>query len=171
MDLQGPSRRPTFARKVFGYNSERIDDWITEERCNIMMICIMISILALAPAGAAEGPRPKRPNIVLIIADDLAWDDCGAFGNPKVGTPSIDRLAREGMRFDRAFTTTSSCSPSRASIITGRYPHSTNAEELHWPLPADQVTFVEALKASGYWTAAAGKWHMGDAIKDRFDLV
>ena len=123
------------------------------------------SVFILAPG--AEGP--KRPNIVLIIADDMAWDDCGAYGNRKVRTPNIDRLAREGMRFDRAFVTASSCSPSRSSLITGRYPHNTDAEELHWPLPPEQVTFVEKLKASGYWTAAAGKWHLGSAVKDRFD--
>ena len=123
----------------------------------------------LSSSRAAE--EPKRPNVVLIIADDMAWDDCGAFGNPKVGTPNIDKLAREGMRFDRAFVTASSCSPSRSSLITGRYPHNTDAEELHWPLPPEQVTFVEKLRASGYWTAAAGKWHLGNAVKGRFDLV
>jgi arylsulfatase A-like enzyme len=120
-------------------------------------------------AWAADGP--KRPNVVLIIADDMAWDDCGAYGNPRVKTPNIDRLAREGMRFDRAFVTASSCSPSRSSIITGRYPHNTGAEELHWPLPPEQVTFVEKLKVSGYWTAAAGKWHLGNAVKGRFDVI
>src|SRR5262249_55318503 len=118
---------------------------------------------------AAGGAR--RPNVVLIIADDMAWDDCGAYGNPRVKTPNIDRLAREGMRFDRAFVTVSSCSPSRSSIITGRYPHNTGAEQLHWPLPPEQVTFVEKLKVSGYWTAAAGKWHLGNAVKGRFDVI
>jgi arylsulfatase A-like enzyme len=129
----------------------------------------LLSLLALAPAGAAEGS--KRPNVVLIIADDMAWDDCGAYGNGGVKTPNIDRLARDGMRFDRAFVTASSCSPSRSSLITGRYPHNTDAEELHWPLPPAQVTFVETLKAAGYWTAAAGKWHLGNAVKSRFDAV
>ena len=123
----------------------------------------------LSTSRAAEGP--KRPNVVLIIADDMAWDDSGAFGNLNVETPHIDRLAREGMRFDRAFVTASSCSPSRSSLITGRYPHATDAEELHWPLPPEQVTFVEKLGAAGYWTAAAGKWHLGNAVKPRFDLV
>jgi len=56
-------------------------------------------------------------------------------------------------------------------MITGRYPHSTGAQQLHWPLPPDQITFVELLKKAGYWTAAAGKWHLGEAVKDRFDLV
>jgi len=84
---------------------------------------------------------------------------------------SPDSKASQGMRFDRAFLTASSCSPSRSSMITGRYPHSTGAQQLHWPLPPDQVTFVELLKKAGYWTAAAGKWHLGNAVKDRFDLV
>ena len=110
-----------------------------------MLWTLGLLYLMLTSANAAEGPN--RPNVVLIIADDMAWDDCGAYGNPMVRTPHIDRLAREGMRFDRAFVTASSCSPSRSSILTGRYPHNTGAEELHWPLPAEQVTFVEKLKA------------------------
>jgi len=128
-------------------------------------------VVLLHIAAPVLAQTASRPNVVLIIADDLAWADTGAYGNAKVGTPSIDRLAREGVRFTHAFVTISSCSPSRASMITGRYPHSTDAEQLHWPLPAAQVTFVEKLKAAGYWTGASGKWHMGQAIKDRFDVV
>jgi N-sulfoglucosamine sulfohydrolase len=115
--------------------------------------------------------KDARPNIVLIIADDMNWNDCGAYGHPNIHTPNIDRLANEGMRFDRAYLTASSCSPSRSSIITGRYPHNTGAEQLHWPLPGESVTFVELLKAQGYYTAAAGKWHLGDAVRNRFDDI
>ena len=75
------------------------------------------------------------PNIILIIADDLAWDDSTPYGHPSVRTPHLQRMAETGMRFDRAMLTISSCSPSRSSIITGRYPHQTDAEQLHWPLP------------------------------------
>jgi N-sulfoglucosamine sulfohydrolase len=114
---------------------------------------------------------PPTPNFVFIIADDMAWDDSGAFGHPYIQTPNLDMLAKQGMKFNQAFLTASSCSPSRASIITGMYPHRTGAEQLHWPIPADKITFVEKLKEAGYWTAQAGKWHMGDFIKDRFDLV
>lgn len=113
----------------------------------------------------------ERPNIVLIIADDLGAEDCGAYGSTAVRTPNLDRLAREGMRFTRAFNTCSSCSPSRSSIITGRYPHATGAERLHMPLPKEQVTFVEKLKGAGYWCAQAGKWHLGPMVRDRFDVV
>ena len=113
----------------------------------------------------------QRPNIVLIIADDMAWDDSGPYGNDRVRTPNLDKLAAEGMKFTNAILTASSCSPSRASIITGRYPHRTGADELHWPVPAKQKTFVEKLRAAGYWTAAAGKWHLGTEIRDRFDLI
>lgn len=112
-----------------------------------------------------------RPNIILFIADDMAWNDCGAYGHPAIRTPGIDRLAADGMRFDRAFLTCSSCSPSRCSIITGRYPHNTGAHQLHQPLPGDQVTFVEKLKAAGYYTASAGKWHLGKATEPKFDFV
>ena len=119
------------------------------------------------PIAAAEGP----PNIVLIIADDMGWEDSGPYGHKAIRTPSLDRLAAGGMRFDNAILTCSSCSPSRSSIITCRYPHNTGAEQLHLPLPKEQTTFVELLKKAGYWTAAVGKWHLGSAVEDRFDVV
>ena len=113
----------------------------------------------------------SRPNIILIIADDLAWDDSEPYGHSTIRTPNLTRMAESGMRFDRAFLTISSCSASRSSLITGKYPHRTDAEQLHWPLPGNQVTFVELLREAGYWTAAAGKWHLGNEVKDRFDRI
>lgn len=130
----------------------------------VLQLCCL---LVFTDRGWAE----EQPNLVLIIADDMAWDDAGFSGNEGVATPNLDRLADGGMRFTNAFLTASSCSPSRCSIITGRYPHQTGAEELHWPLPKDQITFVEKLREIGYWTAAAGKWHLGEAVRDRFDVV
>ncbi len=113
----------------------------------------------------------QLPNFVLILADDLGWDDLSPFGHESIMTPNLQRLADGGMRFERAFLTTASCSPTRASLLTGRYPHQTDAEQLHWPVPKEQVTFVEKLKEKGYWTGAAGKWHLGDALRDRFDKI
>lgn len=141
-------------------------EWLRQ--CRLVIVAAILTPALFACLIAAPS---ARPNFIVFIADDMAWDDCGAYGNAGVRTPHLDRLAREGMRFDRAFVTASSCSPSRASILTGRYPHATGARELHWPLPDDQATFVEALRTAGYWTAAAGKWHLGESAKRRFDVV
>lgn len=137
------------------------------------LISIMtIAVLVSCCFGNAESlPQKDLPNLVLIIADDMNWDDCGAYGHPAIRTPNIDRLAKEGLLFQHAYLTTNSCSPSRASIITGRYPHNTGAEQLHWPILEGIPSFVGHLKSSGYYTAAAGKWHMGDAIRDDFDRI
>lgn len=124
-----------------------------------------------APAGETVPAAEPLPNLLLIIADDLAWNDSSAYGHAALRTPHLARLAREGLRFDRAYVTASSCSPSRASLLTSRFPHNTGAEELHWPVPENQVTFVEKLREAGYWTGAAGKWHLGEAMKSRFDTV
>lgn len=113
----------------------------------------------------------QPPNFVIFVADDMAWNDCGAYGNPAVRTPNIDRLAKQGMRFDRALLTCSSCSPSRCSMLTGRYPHNTGAGELHLPLPEDQVLLTTPLRKAGYWTAAIGKWHLGKSAESQVDQV
>src|ERR1041385_5372993 len=102
----------------------------------VLGICVHLCSSVVSFCLAAESPWP---NFVIFIADDVSWDDVGPYGNPRVHTPNIDRLAGEGMRSARAILTTSSCSPSRCSILTGRYPHATGAAELHMPLPADQV--------------------------------
>lgn len=129
--------------------------------------CAAASMFSIKSGAAPAAP----PNIILIIADDLGAEDSAPYGSKAVRTPNLARLAREGMRFTQAYNTCSSCSPSRCSIITGRYPHAHGAERLHMPLPKEQVTFVEKLKAAGYYTAQAGKWHLGPAVKDRFDAI
>jgi N-sulfoglucosamine sulfohydrolase len=128
------------------------------------------SLLALLSFAAVAHPA-ERPNVVLLIADDLGAEDAGFTGNKAIRTPNLDRLAKDGLRFDRAFLTCSSCSPSRCSMLTGRYPHSHGAMRLHEPLPADQVTFTQKLRDAGYWTALAGKTHIGPPALKSFDLV
>ena len=115
--------------------------------------------------------KSDRPNFIIIIGDDISWNDLGCYGNPTVKSPNIDQLASEGIKFTNTFLTASSCSPSRCSIIAGRYPHNTGAAELHTPLPAGMPTLPGELKKSGYYTAAAGKWHLGPNPKSDFDLV
>jgi len=141
---------------------------------SIMYVTVII-LLSLCTLTITEShtnsSQNQPPNLILIIADDMAWNDCGACGHPTIQTPNIDKLAEDGMMFHQAFLTTSSCSPSRSSMITGTYPHQTDAEQLHWPLPTGKVTFVEKLREAGYWTAQAGKWHLGPHVKDRFHLL
>jgi N-acetylglucosamine-6-sulfatase len=126
------------------------------------LICVL---LVGAVVGAARG-QPNvapRPNIIFILMDDLRWDELGCAGHPFVRTPHIDRIAREGVRFRNAFATTPLCSPSRASILTGLYPHThgirdnTNNDALSHRLD----TFLLRLHRAGYTTGFVGKWHMG----------
>ncbi|QDT41474.1 Arylsulfatase [Gimesia alba] len=140
----------------------------------IPFLTLVTLLLALHFCGEdlfAQKPTEEKPNFIVFIADDMAWDDCGAYGHPKIQTPNLNQLAVDGMKFNHAYLTCSSCSPSRSSIITGRYPHSTGAHQLHLPLPESQVTFVEQLKDAGYYTASAGKWHLGTPTKSKFDHV
>ena len=113
----------------------------------------------------------NKPNFIIIIGDDISWNDLGCYGHPTVKTPHIDQLASEGIRFTNAYLTASSCSPSRCSIIAGRYPHNTGAAELHTPLPKGMPTMAGKLKDAGYYTVSSGKWHMGPNARTDFDLV
>lgn len=118
---------------------------------------------------AENASTDVRPNIIYIIADDIGWSDFGCYGNPAVKTPHIDAIAEKGMIFQNAFLTTSSCSPSRISIITGRYPHNTGAAELHSPIPNNQIPFPSLLKKEGFYTVQAGKAHFGPNAENAFD--
>lgn len=113
----------------------------------------------------------SRSNFIFVLADDVSWDDLGCYGHPSIQTPNLDQMAAEGARFNHAYLTTSSCSPSRCSIITGRYPHNTGAAELHTTLPAGLFTFPAALKEAGYYTVLSGKHHMGTEVNHGFDLI
>lgn len=115
--------------------------------------------------------RAQKPNIILFLADDVSWNDLGCYGNKEVKTPNIDLLAKSGIRFTNFFLTASSCSPSRNSIITGRYPHNTGAPELHTEPPLEMVSFPEKLRQQGYYTAQAGKFHMGKYALRGFDVT
>src|SRR5690606_24031382 len=123
----------------------------------------LINFLFLVVPLAVSGPvvaqtKTNPPNIILVIGDDISYDDIGCYGNGKVRTPNIDRLSETGIRFNNMYVTSSSCSPSRTSLLTGRYPHNTGAAELHEPLPAHLTFFPELLQKAGYYTALAGKW-------------
>jgi arylsulfatase A len=135
--------------------------------------------LCLAPGAAAAADAAAKPNVVFILIDDLGWADVACYGSTFHETPEIDRLARQGMRFTDAYAACCVCSPTRASILTGKYParlHLTNWIKGFRPanpklldpdwtmhLRHEEVTLAEALKPAGYASAAVGKWHLGDA--------
>ena len=133
-------------------------------------LIFFLSLLFLTSCSVHEKTTDK-PNIILIIGDDISWDDIGCYGNPSVHTPNIDKLAAEGLLFNNAFITSSSCSPSRCSIITGRYPHNTGAAELHTPLPAHLKFFPELLRQNGYFSALLAKWHEGENTRRAYDTL
>jgi len=115
--------------------------------------------------------KSNQPNFVIFIADDLGWEDTTPYGNKVVKTPNIERLAELGRRYDNVFLTASSSSPSRCSILTSLYPHSTGAQNLQMPLPKDKELVATPLREIGYYTMAIGKWHLGNNVKNQFDLV
>lgn len=113
----------------------------------------------------------QRPNFVFILADDVSHNDLGCYGHPTIKTPNLDQLAKSGLQFENAYLTISSCSPSRCSMISGRYPHNTGACELHTSLPEGQFMYPEALKNAGYYTVLSGKNHMGPETKKAFSRI
>ena len=132
-------------------------------------MCFLAAVVFPLFAWSAWGG--DTPNFVFFIADDVSQDDFGCYGHPTIKTPNTDALAARGMRFDNAYLTTSSCSPSRCSIITGRYPHNTGAPELHVKLPDAQVRFPELLRKAGYYTVLSGKNHMFGNQDRAFDKI
>ncbi len=125
---------------------------------------VLLAAAVLVTAFVTTGQAAGRPNIIVVLVDDLRWDDIGCAGHPFVRTPNIDRLAHEGVRFRNAFCTTPLCSPVRACLLTGLHTHhhgildNTNRSEQSHRLK----TFPQALQRSGYQTAYVGKWHMGN---------
>jgi arylsulfatase A len=138
--------------------------------------------VALFFAGIASAPA-RPPNIVLLLADDLGWTSLGCYGNPLHETPNLNRMAREGLRFTDAYAACTVCSPTRASLMTGKYParlHLTDFiagqnrpfEKLTIPawtkyLPTEEDTLAEQLRRAGYRTAHVGKWHLSNTAPVR----
>jgi N-acetylglucosamine-6-sulfatase len=145
-----------------------------------LRLLVLLGALLTAACRASEQTRqapaqpatlPRRPNIVMVLVDDMRWDDMRAAGHPFIDTPNMDRLAREGARFLNAFATTPLCSPSRACFLTGQYAHTNGIiDNTARPSHGLQI-FPSALQRAGYRTGFFGKWHMGndDSPRPGFD--
>ena len=130
----------------------------------IVLATVLLTLSAIATPVRAARP----PNVVFIMADDLGFAELGCYGQKKIRTPHIDRLARGGMRFTRNYAGNAVCAPSRCVLMTGKHPgHAwvrSNKEvrpEGQTPIPATEVTVAELLKTDGYATGAFGKWGLG----------
>ena len=133
----------------------------------------MLRFALTAPALAASGAAAAAaaPNIILFLADDMGYGDLSVTGHPTIMSPNIDRLAAEGMRLTQFYTGHPLCTPSRTSILTGRYASRSGmnpgwtggvlAGDAEGGLPLNETTLANALKAAGYDTAITGKWHLG----------
>lgn len=123
--------------------------------------------MAAVAASACRARRDRRPNVVFILTDDQRWDCLSCAGHPFLKTPNMDRIANEGARFANAFCTTSLCSPSRASFLSGLYAHTHGVLNNFTDFPVNLPSYPRQLKAAGYNTAYIGKWHMGEQTDDQ----
>lgn len=131
---------------------------------------LALSVALAALPACSGGESALRPNVILFVADDMGWGDPGYNGNSVIRTPSLDRMAREGLRFDSFYAASARCSPTRASILTGRSPQRTGVPGANRGfLRERETTLAEALAAQGYATGFFGKWHLGALTRELAD--
>jgi len=135
----------------------------------------LLALLVLLCVLCGQTFAASRPNIIIILADDLGYGDLGCYGSPNIRTPNLDRMAAEGMRFTQFYSVAEVCTPSRAALLTGRYPIRSGMCHDQFRvlrnvstggLPAEEITLAELLKTNGYATACIGKWHLGNWAND-----
>jgi arylsulfatase A len=129
-------------------------------------ILLIAALFATAANVSFAQKKTGKPNIVVILADDLGYGDIGTFGATDIRTPNIDNLAKNGLKLTSFYSSSPVCSPTRAALITGRYPRRLGIDHVFFPesftgIPTEEVTIAEALKGNGYKTAIFGKWHLG----------
>ncbi|MEM7143514.1 MAG: sulfatase-like hydrolase/transferase [Verrucomicrobiota bacterium] len=128
--------------------------------CNFAICCLFALVSLSANADPGQSPEGTRPNIILVMSDDQGWGQTGYNGHPYLKTPNLDAMAANGLRFDRFYAAASTCTPTRASIMTGRLPGRTGAGAIGARLNLQERTIAQALKGAGYRTGHFGKWHL-----------
>ncbi|MDA1050409.1 MAG: sulfatase-like hydrolase/transferase [Planctomycetota bacterium] len=123
-------------------------------------------MVVAALVNAVENRAAERPNIILVMADDQGWGDMAYNGHPVIKTPNFDAAAAAGLRFDRFYAAAPVCSPTRASVMTGRHPNRMGVFKWGYPMRPQETTIAEALKTAGYATGHFGKWHLGSVRND-----
>ena len=127
------------------------------------LLSVLLAFAGAFPVLAA----PARPNIVLVMADDQGWGDTGYNGHPELKTPHLDAMAAAGLRLNRFYTAHFNCSPTRASVMTGRHPHRMGTFGPGSPIRAQELTVAKVLQGAGYATGHFGKWHLNGKNGDR----
>jgi arylsulfatase A-like enzyme len=127
----------------------------------------LLTGLILSGGLLVAAENASRPNIVLIMADDQGWGDTGYNGHPELKTPHLDDLARSGLRFNRFYTAHFNCSPTRASVMTGRHPNRMGTFNPGAPIRAQELTVAKVLQSAGYATGHFGKWHLNGKNGDK----
>ncbi len=127
------------------------------------LVIVLPTLLGTTPLSAQSN---DRPNIVLVMADDQGWGDMAYNGHPIVKTPNFDSSAATGLRFDRFYAAAPVCSPTRASVMTGRHPNRMGVFKWGYPMRPQETTIAEAVKTVGYTTGHFGKWHLGSVRND-----
>ena len=144
--------------------------WVLMKYPSLTVLVALIGLVSqVSCTSTRDRQREQIRNVLFISSDDLAAYALGCYGNPIIRTPNLDRLAAEGVRFATAYTNCPICTPSRQSLITGRYPHACGVTLLGTPLPEDQVTIAEHLKNYGFKTGAVGKMDFNSDLKHGFD--
>src|SRR5262249_27823480 len=122
--------------------------------------------VAISTEQAQSAEKPSTPNVLLVLTDDQRWDAMSCAGHPFLKTPNMDRIAKEGARFTNMFVTTSLCSPSRASLLSGIYAHRHRVQSNFTDYPNDLPSYPRRLQDAGYETGYIGKYHMGEQHDD-----
>ena len=128
---------------------------------------VFVGLIATIASAAEPSSKDSRPNIVLVMADDQGWGDTSYNGHPELKTPNLDALAASGLRLNRFYTAHFNCSPTRASIMTGRHPARMGTFSPGSPIRAEEITVAKVLQAAGYSTGHFGKWHLNGKNGDK----